>query len=180
MKTGLSHSPLQIIYPSLCLHIYTVISTKIGIKGHEEFGSVGFITEMTNEVVPTKGIRAAQAPCECKDKQHMQMLECMFLCECFSSPFWSSSKGIIFFLLSWLQRKVEFSTVWVWPSCYSMFTHIIAGHMVSAVKLGRTFGIGPFCLVLGKCQHQPGVTGHPFSRSVWTTTMDLCCWRGQQ
>lgn len=102
---------------------------------------------MANEVAPTKDIRARpQAPCACKDKQHMQALECVLLCECFSSAFCKILQGIIFFPLSWLRTGVEFSTVWVWSGCYSMPPMSLLGTRFQHEKLGLPFGIWLHCL----------------------------------
>lgn len=69
--------------------------------------------------------------------------------------FASSSKGIISVPSSCLHGGVEFSTVWVLPGCFSMPPTSLRGVWFQQEKLGDQFRIWPFCLVLGRCQHQP-------------------------
>lgn len=91
------------------------------------------------KVVSTKDRRAAQAPCACKDKQHMQVVECVLLCECFSSAFCKLLQRHYFLPIVLVTERggVQHCVgVTRWLFCV---THIITGHTVSAGKARAPF-----------------------------------------
>lgn len=55
-----------------------------------------FIRKMANELMSTKDISAAQATCACKDKQHMQVLECALSFEHFRFCFLQATQNALF------------------------------------------------------------------------------------
>jgi len=51
---------------------------------------------MANEVLSTTDVSAAQVTCACKDKQYMQVLECVLLCEHFRFCFLQATQNALF------------------------------------------------------------------------------------
>lgn len=105
---------------------------------------------MTNEVVSTKDIRTgAQSPCACKDKQHMQVLECVLMCECFSSAFCKILRRHYFLpIVLVTERGRVQQCVGVTRLLFYAPTSLL-GTWFQQGKLELPFGIWPYCL----CSH---------------------------